>query len=473
MTIGRNDPCPCGSGKKYKKCCLEKHAAEERAKAQTATQAAAEARRAQEEAAHAQREQAAREWKERQPPLEPLPDIDPKPAPKEPDWPPLSEADQGLVAAWWKEVGPVYTEKKQEKKREGQAAWLLQRTLEFLEQQPRLFRHLYLHDEFLFELGGALARAGRLDDYLALLRRLRREQPDTYLQCFGYYDHNLIAEAIRSGRREEIQIYLDLFKQHPAKHVDQLADVVDLLAWRGLEKELQELLTAMAQPVFDSPEVLAGGFGLLWLTHLAVFPFFEAGDDSPEAVDRLCQAALAVGYLDESNPDNAKCFRRQLRLAFLPPSEAGLDLKKPQEQWFRHDVAWSFTGWARRNKGLPWTSARFLADALQDYWGWKEEKKKGASPFRLNEAQLDHYLAQRCRNLFWLHGVRAVTTIQAFHYFTDYLVAHGYFDAADARRLQAGGARLFETVRGAVDVCDPAYRICPTYDALIAAPTPG
>ena len=22
--VGRNDPCPCGSGKKYKKCCLAK-----------------------------------------------------------------------------------------------------------------------------------------------------------------------------------------------------------------------------------------------------------------------------------------------------------------------------------------------------------------------------------------------------------------------------------------------------------------
>jgi preprotein translocase subunit SecA len=22
QTIGRNEPCPCGSGKKYKKCCL-------------------------------------------------------------------------------------------------------------------------------------------------------------------------------------------------------------------------------------------------------------------------------------------------------------------------------------------------------------------------------------------------------------------------------------------------------------------
>lgn len=24
MTVGRNDPCPCGSGKKYKKCCMNK-----------------------------------------------------------------------------------------------------------------------------------------------------------------------------------------------------------------------------------------------------------------------------------------------------------------------------------------------------------------------------------------------------------------------------------------------------------------
>jgi tetratricopeptide (TPR) repeat protein len=26
---GRNDPCPCGSGKKYKRCCLEEHQAAE------------------------------------------------------------------------------------------------------------------------------------------------------------------------------------------------------------------------------------------------------------------------------------------------------------------------------------------------------------------------------------------------------------------------------------------------------------
>ncbi len=28
----RNDPCPCGSGAKYKRCCLDKHAAAVREK---------------------------------------------------------------------------------------------------------------------------------------------------------------------------------------------------------------------------------------------------------------------------------------------------------------------------------------------------------------------------------------------------------------------------------------------------------
>jgi hypothetical protein len=36
---GRNDPCPCGSGKKYKNCCLEKDEASRRAERQTSNAA--------------------------------------------------------------------------------------------------------------------------------------------------------------------------------------------------------------------------------------------------------------------------------------------------------------------------------------------------------------------------------------------------------------------------------------------------
>ena len=44
---GRNDPCPCGSGNKYKKCCLPKEEAAEREQL-----AKAEARRVESAAAH-------------------------------------------------------------------------------------------------------------------------------------------------------------------------------------------------------------------------------------------------------------------------------------------------------------------------------------------------------------------------------------------------------------------------------------
>jgi hypothetical protein len=44
---GRNDPCPCDSGKKYKKCCLPMHEADERQRA-----AEQQAKRDQRAAAH-------------------------------------------------------------------------------------------------------------------------------------------------------------------------------------------------------------------------------------------------------------------------------------------------------------------------------------------------------------------------------------------------------------------------------------
>lgn len=49
---GRNDKCPCGSGRKYKQCCLEKdEEAAREARAKAAEEAAAAAAANQDEAA--------------------------------------------------------------------------------------------------------------------------------------------------------------------------------------------------------------------------------------------------------------------------------------------------------------------------------------------------------------------------------------------------------------------------------------
>lgn len=38
-SVGRNDPCPCGSGKKYKKCCISKEEIHREASGQASGQA--------------------------------------------------------------------------------------------------------------------------------------------------------------------------------------------------------------------------------------------------------------------------------------------------------------------------------------------------------------------------------------------------------------------------------------------------
>jgi hypothetical protein len=92
---------------------------------------------------------------------------------------------------------------------------MIKRVETALTEFPSLFVHLGLDEEFLFELGGELGRRGRMPDYIALLKRLRREQRQMYSFSYGAYDSDVIAELVVTGQVEQIPDYLDLFKQYP------------------------------------------------------------------------------------------------------------------------------------------------------------------------------------------------------------------------------------------------------------------
>ncbi len=484
MRTERNAPCPCGSGKKYKKCCLAKDEAADRAKLQLAARVTEEMQpQLGEFSANAEWEGLAKAPNESlgaEAELGLEPDLlDPEsedpdfadpdmadPESGEPGWPPLAEADQKLVDAWWDRVGPIYTGREEPAK----SGWMLEQAVAFLDQHPALFRYLYLHEEFLFELSVALARAGRMDDYLALLRRLRDEQPEMYREGFGYYDEDLIAAALKAGRRDQIPSCLTLFRQHPLEHIDRFGRVVSLLAWHGCEAELRELLEDTAHKVARTSKVIGGDFALECLSDLTMFPFLEAGDASAESLERLGRAVAAVGLVDETTRSTREWLAHAVIMSSRTAAEAGLDLKDTGSKWLHADTSWNFAGWLHRTRRLAWSSARFLATTLLDYWRWKEKGTKVTSPFGLNSNRLDRYLAQCGRSYFGFSGLRTLSTLQAFHYFTEYLVEHRYFCAADASLLQAGAAELYETVRQAIDPSDAALQIYSSYQALAAAP---
>ena len=480
MVMERNDPCSCGSGRKYKKCCLAKDEAEaamHRAEEQRRAEAAVEVvRRARDE------ERSASEQARVPAPVGTLDgefvDDSAAQAALKLGWPPLPAESQQLVDAWWAEVNPVYMGKDWLE----QSGWLLERTVAFLDQQPQLFRYLHLHDEFLLEVGPKLDRAGRKADHCALLLRLRGEQPEVYSQCFGYWDLDLLAEALRAGRREDIPACLALFRQEPLRFIDEFAQVVDLLAWHGCEAELRGLLEPTAAVIEDSADVINGDFGMRWLTNLAMFPLLELGDDSPVALEDMCRQVMAVGYLRDDQP-NREWLRRGVQMALPTEAEAGLDLKQSHSVQFDGDVAWSFAGWLRRTKGLGWTSARFLAEAMLNYWHWavnerkigktggkKGGKTQAADSFGLDTGCFRDFLDDYCQDFFGIRTMAVLPAIHAYHYFTEYLVARGHLDGVQASRLQIAATVDFERIRNLVGANDPIYRIYPTCEKLISGP---
>ena len=218
LKTGRNEACPCGSGRKYKKCCLAKDEAAARKLSSSGTSDGKTQRKEVEvdasTAAPAEEHAAPvvlakldeNEGREEEQDVSDDDDDDDDDDAVAAYDPALSEEDNRIVNAWWDRVHGPYME-------ESNGGEVLRHLTEFLEEHPRLFPHLGVEDELLLELEAMLTKEGRNADYVAFLRRLRREQPEAYERCFGWFDYALIGDAVARRAHAEIPEYFSFFRQ--------------------------------------------------------------------------------------------------------------------------------------------------------------------------------------------------------------------------------------------------------------------
>ena len=459
MKIGRNDPCHCGSGRKYKKCCLAKEEEERRA-----APLAAQEPDVDEEPAEPDEESVACDPDQTQPTSEmenPEPAFRPDPEPSNeyprPDekLPELPPEEKKIIEAWWDQTMPAY-EKHDVKQ-------MLRQVELALANFPKLFVHLELHEEFLFELGGALGRLGRLPEYISLLQRLRREQRLTYSFCYGAYDSDIVGELLISGKPEEIPAYLDLFKEYPDAQPDYCHEICNMLAWRGQAESLYLLCETVALPMATSENVVGGWFALDWLTRREEARFLERGADAPVA-----DGVAAIKELGEriKYPLDPKAERLRLSQGAYyqaAPAETSGVLKETAKS----HLLYSFIAHMRRAGGISWLEAYFLGDLLLDYVDWCRENK--TQLVKLRQKDIEAFAVRRSRQIFGVNSVILLAILQTMVWFADYLRKAGRIDMAEFDRIKNDCRALFETGRGAVDCTQPAYRLCPTFEGLIAA----
>ena len=463
--VGRNAPCPCGSGKKYKKCCIDKY--DTFLDAQTDQEPnAAPTDDACEFDPYPYKADDTKDWEtsESEPVAES--ESDPQdlaeaekeewnafpgyPNPPEKPLPALPPEQNRLVDDWWKAVKPAFM------KRDADA--MFRHLTSFWDLHPELVPHLELEMDFLFELGAELGRRKEWSRYADVLLRLREEHPVAYFGSFGFFDYDLIIEALVQGRTRDIPRFFDLFHRYPGSDLDNSDRILHLLAWAGAEEALLEF----AKPLRKTPHTSGVSLAVNWLLFALHIPHLASGADPDEAADSV-EKELKKLNLAQAPDLNAERLRKAFECARQAPALPDYDRCQThaEVEFFFDDVMWNFTGFLHKSKGLPWTRSFYLAGRLRHYWGRRAEDARPRTPFSLDLQKFEAFLCRTCQTFFHYDGVLTASLIEAMGHFADYLLACGALGEQKHLDLQDGCRTLYRQALTSYDSTDPVPRLMP------------
>jgi len=468
MAVSRNAPCPCGSGKKYKKCCLGKEV-----KAGTAP--------APSQPGEAASEPLLSPPAAPQPPRE-YPQEKPRTGP--PEKPPDPQAE-AWNARWEEFEAEDY---------EGQMAVFL-KTLD----EPELMDN-EMAIEMLARIYESAIQKGECARLDALVCALRERRPEVYQQSAHHYLEWEIAGALADGRLDALPARATELAKRSGRDLDIVEHAMDQLAYHGQVAVLVEMTRAAW------PEVQASGDLVSW----AADDFAERGI-SYEVCDHLARAAAPnptdpdlLGRLAPYTDSDPGWVAEYLGTLTQPapkawslsdfPTESrggGLRLTEEGDRNLKR-LCIGFVRYARNQEGVPHTKGDLAAWHIREYLLKRlaGELVRGERPFEIAKRRgkrfrpptpraPDHLLCPDHATLdFYLSGqlhflnpqyYKAAVTIELMPAWLRYLEACGLVEPHRAARTLSALADLAATLSR---LCKPAVNDPALHRALAAWPAP-
>lgn len=271
VRIGRNDPCHCGSGRKYKRCHLaedEERERRERAEAAAAAEAALSA----------------------------------------PAW---AAADSALPVLNPPLFPDIIAEDEDEDEGEPEdEAWGRFEATDDADERIRIFEQevmeadeprVELAFEMLAELHGALVERGERQRFQNLVDRLHAAHPDVYAADQIWYLSWEIEDAAAEGAYERIPPLMEPLAEVAAPGLDEVFRLIDLLMFHDQAAPLVTMMRRAWPAVSASDTIFPHAIARFaaTLTMLQIFLHLEAGG-APRADDPALRAALApLGDFDD------------------------------------------------------------------------------------------------------------------------------------------------------------------------------
>lgn len=396
MKIGRNDPCPCGSGRKYKHCCLIKE------------QETAHARKA------AEREQISSTVLEPPSPPATVPaeDLAAEAAASAP--PPVDPVVEAIDAVY---------DAFEAADDEGRIA-LFYRTLEEgeLMDGEMAFDMLSEINQTLIKRG----ERGRLDDMVAALQE---RLPAVYDEERPYFLKWRITHAVAGGHWDAVGALVREFSTLAGDHIDLYLGTLDQLAYHGQLSLLVEAVRIAwpsvkgASGIFDWA---IENFGV----QAAYCVIFDDLERNPAAT--ADDPALLAGLEDFFEFDQEWLTNR---LTHLTGQARGAwtreDFKSGHAEYRQNliDLSFEFVRHLRREKGVPYCKGDLAREQICEYLLKREQGKLGKQDRKLkitplcpDHATLDYFLGVLL-NMINFQIYKAVATLELMPAWLDFLAS--------------------------------------------------
>jgi hypothetical protein len=446
-TVGRNQSCPCGSGKKYKKCCLQANLETERLQR--------EAEQYEADVYHGRIDPFAsdEEW-----PNEPEYDWEDsqdeewsdEPGDNDSDFDfdddydynsddvydeddekdgdreltadefnsldffskDLSKENAKLIESWWEKYPRISDPVKFRAHIE-----------DFMNAHPDLVKDLNLVYEPISEFELMCREQGCYDLFIEVVTRLRQEFPDAYLQGFAYLDNKYIQWLIRTGRKEDVPGYLANFREKADEEPEELLELIHVLQSCNCQDILVDFISHIANEVVDSPFIVADDETMKILFMTVMSPFLDNGLDAfdAEKVSRELEKFPAVFDPDWFNTENIQDTADNILGRY---EWQGLDdCSSRSEAMQRYEqVMLNFMGWLHANKNMHWCTADFyhmfmyiyLTEALP-------MQNKPHEPFPLTEVDIQRIFHRLSRGTLFEEEGNAFGMLNSIYWFSEYL----------------------------------------------------
>jgi len=443
--IGRNDPCPCGSGKKYKKCCLLKD--EEKQQSKIDDRPAISRKDLYNNKDYDDLNMA--------PPFsydQEVSDDDERPSSKgiadqytcrqfEREIPDIGGDQQKIIKGWFSQY------KKIPRKDENNPSLIKDHIVRFLDQHPDLAVN-FAPDDIIFSLETGYLRYGNYDEFVAFLKWYRDNFRPAYNQAAPFFDHYLIAYNLVQGKTEDIPELFTFFKTYPDESANCLARVIDLLKAADEENLLLNLLGDIYLQVYYSPKLM-GSFEFVEPILARTYGQHLKKDYREIDLDALI---ADVKSLSDKVPDMGIYTGKEYWKNFLEEMYAKIPSAEfPSDRdgiisYFRN-TALRFRLFLHDIKKKNWIGADHLSTSVTEFLVTPiSENKRPKSPFKFTTDLIERHILDDYRDIFGINSINAISFLQALYYFAEYLQEENLYNIDDRKNLEEMSLSLFRRI---------------------------